>query len=144
MTVAPLADPPLIDRDAPPERVQRHVRELRDYLHRLVEARVATGERADDLLSWLARDRVDTGELAVDELVGMAVLLLIAGHETTANMIGSSTLLLLRHPARYAALRDDPGHTDGLVDELLRSLSIVRTGPEHSAVAGSPETSAAP
>ncbi|MGW4295669.1 cytochrome P450 [Micromonospora chersina] len=118
----------LIDRDAPPERVQRHVRELRDYLHRLVEAKVATGERADDLLSRLARDRVDSGDLAVDELVGMAVLLLIAGHETTANMIGLSTLLLLRHPARYAALRDDPGHADGLVDELLRYLSIVRTG----------------
>ncbi|MEU8265167.1 cytochrome P450 [Micromonospora sp. NPDC048999] len=118
----------LIDRDTPPERVQRHVRELRDYLHRLVEAKVAAGDRTDDLLSRLARDRVDTGELAVDELVGMAVLLLIAGHETTANMIGLSTLLLLRHPARYAALRDDPGHADGLVDELLRCLSIVRSG----------------
>ncbi|MEU3454550.1 cytochrome P450 [Micromonospora sp. NPDC006766] len=118
----------LIDRDAPPERVQRHVRELRDYLHRLVETKVAAGDRADDLLSRLARDRVGGGELAVDELVGMAVLLLIAGHETTANMIGLSTLLLLRHPARYAALRDEPGHADGLVDELLRCLSIVRTG----------------
>ncbi|SBT41116.1 cytochrome P450 [Micromonospora auratinigra] len=118
----------LIDRDAPPDRVQRHVQELRDYLHRLVEVKVAAGDRTDDLIGRLARDRVDTGELAVDELVGMAVLLLIAGHETTANMIGLSTLLLLRHPARYAALRDDPGHADGLVDELLRYLSIVRTG----------------
>ncbi|MBY8874923.1 cytochrome P450 [Micromonospora sp. PLK6-60] len=118
----------LIDRDAPPERVQRHVRELREFLHRLVERKVAAGERTDDLLSRLARDRVDTGELAADELVGMAVLLLIAGHETTANMIGLSTLLLLRHPARYAALRHDPEHADGLVDELLRYLSIVRTG----------------
>ncbi|MBM0230026.1 cytochrome P450 [Micromonospora sp. ATA51] len=118
----------LIDRDAPPERVRRHVQELRDYLQRLVEAKVAAGDRTDDLLSRLARDRVDTGELAVDELVGMAVLLLIAGHETTANMIGLSTLLLLRHPARYAALRDDPGNADALVEELLRYLTIVRTG----------------
>ncbi|MFD2763014.1 cytochrome P450 [Micromonospora eburnea] len=118
----------LIDRDASPEHRQRHARELRDYLRRLVETKVAAGDRTDDLLSRLARDRVDTGELAVDELVGMAVLLLIAGHETTANMIGLSTLLLLRHPARYAALREDPGHADGLVEELLRCLSIVRDG----------------
>jgi len=125
----------LIDRDAPPERVQRHAQELRDYLHRLVETKVAAGDRSDDLLSRLARDRVDTGELAVDELVGMAVLLLIAGHETTANMIGLSTLLLLRHPARYAALGEDPGHADGLVDELLRYLSIVRSGLPRLALA---------
>ncbi|MFG2057483.1 cytochrome P450 [Micromonospora sp. NPDC048930] len=118
----------LIDRAAPPDRVQRHVVELRGYLHHLVETKVAAGDRTDDLLSRLARDRVDTGELAVEELVGMAVLLLIAGHETTANMIGLSVLLLLRHPARYAALRADQGMADTLVDELLRHLSVVRTG----------------
>ncbi|MFC4149652.1 cytochrome P450 [Micromonospora mangrovi] len=119
----------LLDRDAAPELVREHVAQLRDYLHRLVEAKCAAGDRADDLLSRLARDRVDTGELAVDELVGMAMLLLIAGHETTANMIGLSTLLLLRDvPGRYAALRDDPDQADTLVEELLRYLSIVRTG----------------
>ncbi|MCI4066524.1 cytochrome P450 [Micromonospora sp. R77] len=118
----------LLDRSAAPELVRTHVGELRDYLHGLVEAKCAAGDRGDDLLSRLARDRVDTGELAVDELVGMALLLLIAGHETTANMIGLSTLLLLREPDRYAALRDDPDQAETLVEELLRYLSIVRTG----------------
>jgi cytochrome P450 len=117
----------LLDRNAPPEQVTRHADELRDYLRALVATKCA-GDRSDDLLSRLARDRVDTGELAEDELVGMALLLLVAGHETTANMIGLSTLLLLREPDRYAALRDDPGQADTLVEELLRYLSIVRTG----------------
>jgi cytochrome P450 len=56
------------------------------------------------------------------------VLLLVAGHETTANMIGLSTLLLLQHPRHLAALRAGDEPVDGLVEELLRYLTIVRTG----------------
>jgi cytochrome P450 len=58
----------------------------------------------------------------------MALLLLVAGHETTANMIGLSTLLLLQHPQHFAALRSDPDLADTMVEELLRYLTIVRSG----------------
>jgi cytochrome P450 len=58
----------------------------------------------------------------------MALLLLIAGHETTANMIGLSTVVLLHHPGQLAALRADPTRAPVLVEELLRYLTIVRTG----------------
>ncbi|WP_229401649.1 cytochrome P450 [Micromonospora okii] len=119
----------LLDRTAPPQRVRAEVRQLRAYVRDLVERRqAAADDDADDLISRLVRDRVRTGQLGVDELVGMALLLLVAGHETTANMIGLSTLLLLREPGRLDALREEPERAPALVEELLRYLSVVRTG----------------
>ncbi|MFJ6198156.1 cytochrome P450 [Micromonospora sp. NPDC092111] len=118
----------LLDREVPPERLQHAAQGLRDYLRTLIDARLAHPDRTDDLLSRLIRERVAPGELGVDELVGMALLLLIAGHETTANMIGLSVLLLTRHPGQFAVLRDEPDQAAAVVEELLRYLSIVRTG----------------
>ncbi len=118
----------LLDQATAAEQVRSAVGELRDYLRSLIDAKQATTDRAEDLLSQLITERVETGELTRDELVGMALLLLIAGHETTANMIGLSTLLLLQQPDHLAALRADPGLAPGLVEELLRYLTIVRTG----------------
>ncbi|MBW4703742.1 cytochrome P450 [Micromonospora sp. RL09-050-HVF-A] len=118
----------LLNRQAPMDQLQHAAQELREYLRSLIDAKRARPDDADDLLSRLIRERVEPGELGVDELGGMALLLLIAGHETTANMLGLSVLLLTRHPGRYALLRDRPDLAPGMVDELLRYLSIVRTG----------------
>lgn len=133
----------LLDLTTSLDRVPVVVEELRGYLRSLIEAkrgristeRGRTGTDADggakvgdDLLSRLIVERVETGELAPEELVGMALLLLIAGHETTANMISLSVLLLLQHPEHLAALRADPALAPHLVEELLRYLTIVRTG----------------
>jgi cytochrome P450 len=114
----------LLDRGAPPEQAREAITDLRTYLSGLI----AAGAPADSLIGRLVTERVETGELSADELVGMSLLLLIAGHETTANMIGLSTLLLLRHPEHLAALRADPQLADTMVEELLRYLTIVRTG----------------
>jgi cytochrome P450 len=124
----------LLDRSVDPAGVRTAVDELRAYLGRLVEAKLAADDRGEDLLGRLVTERVDTGELEPDELVGMGLLLLIAGHETTANMIGLSTLLLLQHPEHLAALRADPGRAPDLVEELLRYLTIVRTGLPRAAI----------
>ncbi|WP_320069801.1 cytochrome P450 [Micromonospora sp. RTGN7] len=124
----------LLDRTAPPDRLRAEVGQLRDYLRELVVARQADAGATTDLIGRLVRDRVDTGQLTVDELVGMALLLLVAGHETTANMIGLSTLLLLRDPGCLDALREHPDRAPALVEELLRYLSVVRTGLPRLAV----------
>jgi cytochrome P450 len=116
----------LLDRGAQPLRVRDAIDELRTYLGGLIEAK--RGRAGDDLLSRLVAERVETGELDPEELIGMALLLLVAGHETTANMIGLSTLLLLQHPQHLRALREDENLADGLVEELLRYLTIVRSG----------------
>jgi cytochrome P450 len=118
----------LLDRTAPPQRLRADIDQLRSYLRELILARQAAPDDSADLISRLVRDRVVTGQLTVDELIGMALLLLIAGHETTANMIGLSTLLLLRRPGGLDALREHPDRAPDLVEELLRYLSVVRTG----------------
>ncbi|MDI1465896.1 cytochrome P450 [Catellatospora sp. KI3] len=115
-----------------PEQVQTVIEELREYLVRLIaEKRRNPG---DDMISRLAAERVETGEMTERELVGLSVLLLVAGHETTANMIGLSTLVMLQHPAQLERLRQDPALIDDTVEELLRYLTIVRTGLTRVAV----------
>ncbi|GII25590.1 cytochrome P450 [Planosporangium mesophilum] len=115
------------------EQAQAAADDLRDYLSRLVAAKRRDG--GDDVLGRLAAGRTRGGPLDHDEIVGMALLLLVAGHETTANMIGLSTLVLLHHPGQFAALADDPDRAPALVEELLRYLTIVRTGLPRLAVA---------
>ncbi|HEV7896892.1 MAG TPA: cytochrome P450 [Planosporangium sp.] len=115
------------------QQAQAAADDLRDYLSRLVAAKRRGG--GDDLLGRLVTGRVRAGELDHDEIVGIALLLLVAGHETTANMIGLSTLVLLHHPEQFAALRADPDRAPALVEELLRYLTIVRTGLPRLAVA---------
>lgn len=105
--------------------------ELRAYMEGMVErARVEPG---DDLIGMLVREHGD--DLSTDEMVGISGLLLIAGHETTAGMIGLGTLALLRHPEQLRLFREDPGRIDGLVEELLRWLTIVHTGAVKVAMA---------
>lgn len=125
----------LLDQGADPLRVRDAAAGLRTYLGTLIEAKRAAGDPGDDLLGRLISERVRTGELEVGELIGMALLLLIAGHETTANMIGLGVLLLLQRPQVWQRLRAGDDETvDGIVEELLRYLTIVRTGLPRLAV----------
>lgn len=123
----------LLNRTSPVEQVKAAVDELRDYLAQLIKDK-QRGAGTDDLVGRLAVERVATGQITVDDLIGLSLLLLIAGHETTANMIGLSTLVLLRHPEQCAALREDPTLAGIAVEELLRYLTIVRTGLPRVAV----------
>jgi cytochrome P450 len=117
----------LIDRSKPPLERQNASLELRAYLAELVARKQVEGG-SDDLIGRLAQERLATGEITVADLVGVALLLLIAGHETTANMIGLSVLVLLQHKDQLRRLRDQPELIDDAVEELLRFLTVVRTG----------------
>lgn len=116
----------IMDRKSGPAEVEAALGALAGLLGDLVEAKRT--EPTDDLLSRLVIERVVPGELRKDELVSLAMLLLVAGHETTANMIGLSALVLLQHPEHLAALRENPDLAPGMVEELLRYLTVVRTG----------------
>jgi cytochrome P450 len=74
---------------------------------------------ADDLLGGL----IAQDELTDEELTNIAMLLLVAGHETTAHMIALGTFALLRHGWTPESL-----HSDTMVEELLRYLTIVHLG----------------
>ncbi|MFI5641973.1 cytochrome P450 [Streptomyces goshikiensis] len=96
--------------------------ELRDYLDRLVTAKIEAP--GDDLLCRLIADRLHTGEMRHAEIVDNAVLLLAAGHETSASMVALSILTLLQHPDATTELRGDSTLLPQAVDELLRFHSI--------------------
>ncbi|HWB37237.1 MAG TPA: cytochrome P450 [Rugosimonospora sp.] len=116
-----------IRRGSTPQQVQRAFTDLLTYLDRLLRRK----DRApgDDLLSRLVVEQERAGALTHDEIISVATLLLTAGHETSANMISLGTLMLLEHPDELAALRADPTRLPGVVEELLRYLSIADTVP---------------
>ncbi|WP_282792374.1 cytochrome P450 [Streptomyces sp. CC224B] len=116
----------IMDRNAGPAEVEAALGALAGLIGKVIEYKRNAPE--EDLLSRLVAERVVPGELREDELVSLAMLLLVAGHETTANMIGLSALALLEHPEQLDALRADPGLAPGMVEELLRFGTVVRTG----------------
>ncbi|MFF8961002.1 cytochrome P450 [Streptomyces sp. NPDC014894] len=116
----------IMDRKSGPEEVDGALGALDGLLGELIAFKRTSPD--EDLLSRLVAERVVPGELREDELKSMAMLLLVAGHETTANMIGLSALALLEHPECLDALRADPGLAPGMVEELLRYVTVVRTG----------------
>ncbi len=116
-----------------PEQIHRAFYDLMVYLDRLLRRK--DRNPTDDLLSRLVVGQERTGVLSHEQVVSVALLLLTAGHETSANMISLGTLMLLRHPERIRALRTDPAALRGVVEELLRYLSIADTVPTRIALA---------
>ncbi|MEV6430742.1 cytochrome P450 [Nocardia sp. NPDC051463] len=106
------------EHQADPGALQAAGTELNAYFEDLTRRR--RGNPGPDLLSQLiaAEDAGDT--LGHDELISTCALLLIAGHETTVNLISNAILALLRHPGHLAALRAEPEHAAGIIEETLR------------------------
>ncbi|MEW2303655.1 cytochrome P450 [Streptomyces sp. NPDC006655] len=102
------------------------------YLNGLVEQRAR--EPRDDMLSDLVHSRGPDGAMTTMEVLSTAVLLLIAGHETTVNLITNGMLTLLRHPEVLARLRDDPGLSVRIVEELLRYEPPVQLLPQRTCI----------
>ncbi len=130
------------------EEARAGVRELIDYLERIIEER--RGEPRDDLISALlasgeeapvsAGSEAAVGEaagegrrsgLSHEELLAFVILLLVAGNETTTSLLGNAVAALLGAPAELAALRErvadgDADALSGAVEELLRYDSPVQ------------------
>ncbi|MFC0601883.1 cytochrome P450 [Streptomyces palmae] len=78
----------------------------------------------DGLLGMLVREHGD--EIDDEELTGLADGVLTGGLETTASMLALGTVVLLQHPQHLATLREDDTVVDGLIEELLRYLTVVQ------------------
>jgi len=106
---------------------------LAKYIANLVRTKMH--DLSEDLVSDLA-ERVNAEELSVREAAQLATGVLIAGHETPANMLSLSIAALLGHPDQLALMRDtdDPEVIAGTVEELMRYLSIIKTGQRRIAV----------
>ncbi|MER6282162.1 cytochrome P450 [Streptomyces sp900105245] len=111
-----------------PEEVLEQRMAMVQYLGELVQRK--REEPTDDLMGALVSVHdEDGGRLSEHELITMGITLLVAGHETTVSMIGTCVLTLLRHPEHLAALRENPGTIDDVVEELLRINPIGDGGP---------------
>jgi hypothetical protein len=118
----------MLNATGDPQEALRAGKELARYVYGLIKAKET--DPGDDLLSRLIDTRLRTGELTGREVTSMAMLLLIAGHETTANQLALGVAALLRNPDQAAQLRaaTDEDVIDGVVEELLRLLTITHFG----------------
>jgi cytochrome P450 len=78
----------------------------------------------DGLIGAILRDQGD--EITDLELAGLADGVFTGGYESSASMLALGTLALLRDPAAFDLIRRDDDAVDGVVDELLRYLTVVQ------------------
>lgn len=97
--------------------------EFFEYCRSVISSKHADPE--SDLLSEL----IIEGELDDTELTGVAFQLFEAGHATTASMLGLSAFSLLSSRGLWDELKAEPEKIEAAVEELLRYLTIVQTGP---------------
>ena len=114
-----------------PGEAERKARELADYCHRLIEARMA--EPRDDMVSRVIADQVRPGFLSVAEFAEIGAMILRAGHDTTTNMIAMGALYLVRDPKLAERLRAEPAEIRRAVEEFLRFTSPVQFSPRRVA-----------
>jgi len=109
-----------------------------DLLESILAPLDSAAASIDYLLGLIARQRAHPGDGLLGRLItehpelddrvlaGLADGLLVGGHETTASMLGLGTLVLLSEPARAALVRAEDADLDGVVEELLRYLTVVQ------------------
>ncbi|MFE0274166.1 cytochrome P450 [Streptomyces sp. NPDC058992] len=133
-TLAASLDP--MPGEDPTERnkvFQKARTELGMYLAGLIEERRKNPQQ--DMLSELATLKGPDGSMTTMELLSTAALLLVAGHETTVNLITNGMLTLLRNPDVLDRLREDPGLSVPIVEELLRFEPPVQLVPNRTTLA---------
>src|SRR5699024_2256055 len=98
------------------------VSESLKYLHEIVKKqRESPG---DGLLGMIVKeygDKVDDWKMA-----GMADGLLTSGLESKGRMVTLDSFVLLRDPESFALVHDDDSAVDGVVEEMLRYLTVVQ------------------
>src|SRR5579859_2220356 len=101
-----------------PERIERAVGELYEYVTALLERR--RREPADDLISTLLRVEAEGERLSGPECVNLVLNVLAGGVDTTAAQLAHALRLFAGHPDQWEALRRRPELVGRAVDEVLR------------------------
>lgn len=74
------------------------VKESRDIINSLIEARRASKENHDDLLDMLMHAKYEDGSsMTNNQLIDEILILFVAGHETTANALTFTLKLIAEH-----------------------------------------------
>src|SRR5439155_4876081 len=100
------------------DEAERGMKELDDYVTRLVENRRARPR--DDLATELVQVEEAGDRLTDDELRSLVIGLLFAGYDTTRNQLGLALWIFARHPDQWALLADRPDLARSAVEEVMR------------------------
>ncbi len=101
------------------------VGEMVRYFQELIDARRRSP--GEDMLSALVRGRLPGDqEVSLAGILGMAFTMVTGGNDTTTGLLGGGLELLTRRPDQRAILLQDPGRTNGAIEELLRLTSPVQ------------------
>jgi len=101
-----------------PERIERAVCELYDYVANLLEKR--RSEPADDLISTLLQAEAEGERLSGPECVNLVLNVLAGGIDTTAAQLAHALRLFAAHPGQWELLGQRPELVPRAVDEVLR------------------------
>ncbi len=100
------------------EAIRATVRELKDYLTDVIQAR--RRQPGEDMVSDLLQAEVEGQKLTDEQLLSFLFLLLPAGMETTTQLLGNAVLLLAQHPEQLELMRADKAHIPRFIEEVLR------------------------
>ncbi|WP_375772991.1 cytochrome P450 [Archangium gephyra] len=100
------------------EAVRATVREMKDYLSEVIQAR--RRQPGEDMVSDLLQAEVEGQKLTDEQFLSFLFLLLPAGMETTTQLLGNSVLMLARHPEQLERMRADKTHIPRFIEEVLR------------------------
>ncbi|MEX0273690.1 MAG: cytochrome P450, partial [Flavobacteriaceae bacterium] len=110
--------------------------EARAILDKIIQKRVAAGDRKDDLLDMLLNARYEDGSFMTrQQLIDEVIILFIAGHETTANALSFTLWLLARNPSIQEKVFMEVSKLDfggGLDLSVLSQLSFTKNCIEES------------
>jgi cytochrome P450 len=101
-----------------PERIERAVCELYDYVANLLEKR--RSESADDLISTLLQVEAEGERLSGPECVNLVLNVLAGGIDTTAAQLAHALRLFAAHPEQWELIGQRPELVPRAVDEVLR------------------------
>jgi cytochrome P450 len=101
-----------------PDRIERAVQELYDYVEALLEKR--RSEPSDDLISTLLAAETEGDRLSHTECVNLVLNVVAGGVDTTQAQLSHALRLFASHPEQWAALARDPGLVPAAVTEVLR------------------------
>jgi cytochrome P450 len=101
-----------------PERIERAVGELYEYVADLLEKR--RSELAEDLISTLLQVEAEGERLSGPECVNLVLNVLAGGIDTTTAQLAHAMRLFAAHPEQWELLRQRPELVPGAVDEVLR------------------------
>jgi cytochrome P450 len=106
-----------------PETAARARDEVFAYFRSLEEQRRECP--AEDLVSALVAAELDGRPLSRGHLDAYYLILMVAGNETTRNLLTGGTLALHQNPQSWDAIREQPGRTRLVVEEMLRWVSPI-------------------